>query len=89
MVMDLKKKIDDDSEETDPWMIGSLMYLAKTKPDSFLVMNVLRQDKTHLITIKHILRYASIVNLSLQDMQIQIEQRVQWTRREHMVLVLP
>jgi hypothetical protein len=67
------------------------MYLANTRPDSCLVMNVLRQSmsqprQTHLIAVKHILRYAPSVNLSLQDMQIQIEQRVQWTGREHWLL---
>jgi hypothetical protein len=82
--MDLKKINDDDSDEIDPQLIGSLMYLAKTIPDSCLVMNVLRQSmiqprQTHLIAIKHILRYAPSVNLSLQDMQIHIEKRLQWT----------
>jgi hypothetical protein len=85
---------DDDSNEIDPQLIGSLMYLANTRPDSFLVMNVPRQSmlqprQTHLIEVKHILRYSPNVNLSLQDMQIQIEQILQWTRREHPVVVLP
>jgi hypothetical protein len=39
--MDLKKKIDDDSNETDPKLIGSLMYLVNTRLDSFHVVNVL------------------------------------------------
>jgi hypothetical protein len=93
-VMDLKKMNDDASDESDPQMIGPLMYLANTRPDSCLVMNVLRQSmsqprQTHLIAVKHIFRYAPSVNLSLQDMQIQIEQRVQWTGREHSIVVLP
>ena len=39
--MDLKKKIDDDSNETDPLMIGSMMYLVNTRLDSCHVVNVL------------------------------------------------
>jgi hypothetical protein len=39
--MDLKKKIDDDLDETDPHLIGSLMYLVNTKLDSRYAMNVL------------------------------------------------
>jgi hypothetical protein len=93
-VMDLKKMNDDASDESDPRLIGPLMHLANTRPDSCLVMNVLRQSmsqsrQTHLIIVKHILRYAPSVNLILQDMQIQIEHRVQWTGREHLVVVLP
>jgi hypothetical protein len=38
--MDLKKKIDDDSDETDPQLIGSLMYLVNTRLDSCHAMNV-------------------------------------------------
>jgi hypothetical protein len=32
-VMDLKKMNDDDSNEIDPHLIGSLMYLVNTTPD--------------------------------------------------------
>jgi hypothetical protein len=39
-VLDLKKKIDDDSDETDPQLIGSLMYLVNTKLDSYHAVNV-------------------------------------------------
>jgi hypothetical protein len=39
--MDLKKKIDDDSDETNPQLIGSLMYLVNARFDSCHVMNVL------------------------------------------------
>jgi hypothetical protein len=104
-VMNLKKINDDDLDEIDPQLIGSLMYLVNTKLDSCYVVNVLSQSmsqprQTHWIAVKHELRYirgtvgyglryASNVNLSLQDMQIQIEQRVQWTGREHIVVVLP
>jgi len=42
--MDLKKMSDDASNRSDPQLIGPLMYLAKTRPDSFLVMNILRQS---------------------------------------------
>ena len=38
--MDLKKNIYDDSNEIDPHMIGSLMYLVNTKLDSCHAMNV-------------------------------------------------
>ena len=38
--MDLKKKIDDDSNETDLHLIGSLMYLVNTRPDLCDAMNV-------------------------------------------------
>ena len=40
MVMDLKKMDDDDSDEIDPQLIGSLMYLVNTRLDSCLVVNV-------------------------------------------------
>jgi hypothetical protein len=91
-VMDLKKNIDDDLDETDPQLIGSLMYLVNTRLDSCYAMNVLSHSmsqlrRNHWTTTKHVLRYirgtagygmryASSVNLSLQDMSIQIEQRV-------------
>jgi hypothetical protein len=39
--MDLKKKIDNDSDETDPQLIGSLVYLVNTRPDLFHVVSVL------------------------------------------------
>ena len=38
--MDLKKKNDDDSDETDPQLIGSLMYLVNTILDSCHAVNV-------------------------------------------------
>jgi hypothetical protein len=104
IVMDLKKVNDDDSDEIDSQLIGSLMYLVNTRPNSCYAVNVLSQSMSqprqpHWIAVKHVLRYirgtigyglryASSVNLSLQDMLIQIEQKVQWTRREHLVVVL-
>jgi hypothetical protein len=62
MVMDLKKMNDDDSDEIDPQLIGSLMYLVNTRPDSCYAVNVLSQfmsqsRQTHEIAIKHVLRY--------------------------------
>ena len=39
--MDLKKMNDDDSDEIDPQIIGSLMYLVNTRPDSCYAVNVL------------------------------------------------
>jgi hypothetical protein len=90
-VMDLKKMNDDDSDEIDPQLIGSLMYLVNTRPDSCYAVNVLSQSmsqsrQTHWIAVKHVLRYirgtvgyglryASSVNLSLQDMLIRIPQK--------------
>jgi hypothetical protein len=38
--MNLKKKIDDDSDETDPQLIESLMYLVNTRLDSCHAVNV-------------------------------------------------
>jgi hypothetical protein len=85
-VMDLKKMNDDNSNKIDPQLIGSLMYLVNTRPDSCYVVNVLSHSmiqprQTHWTTTKHVLRYiqgtvgyglryASSVNLSLQDMPI-------------------
>jgi hypothetical protein len=51
-VMDLKKMNDDDSNEIDPQLIGSLMYLVNTRLDSFYAVNVLshsmsRPRQTH------------------------------------------
>jgi hypothetical protein len=88
MVMDLKKMNDVsiDSGEIDPHLyrqlIGSLMYLANTRPDICYAVNVLSQfmnqlRQTHWIAAKHVLRYlrgtvgyglryASNVDLSLQ-----------------------
>jgi hypothetical protein len=40
-VMDLKKKIDDVLDETDPQMIGSMMYMVNTRLDSCHAVNVL------------------------------------------------
>jgi hypothetical protein len=103
--MDLKKMIDGDSDETDPQLIGSLMYPVNNRLDSFYVVNVLSHSmsqlrQTHWIAVKHVLRYirgtvgcglryASSVNLSCTNMSIQIEQRVQWTGRAHPVFFLP
>jgi hypothetical protein len=104
-VMDLKKMKDDDSDEIDPQLIGSLMYLVNTSLYSCYAVNELSRSmsqsrQTHRIVVKHVLRYirgtvgyglryASSVNLRLQDMPIQIEKRVQWTGRTHLVVVLP
>jgi hypothetical protein len=86
MVMDLKKMSDTNSGNVDPQLyrqlIGSLMYLANTRPDICFVVNVLSQFRsqpkhTHWIVAKHVLRYlqgtigyslryASNVDLSLQ-----------------------
>jgi hypothetical protein len=79
--MDLKKKIDDDSDETNTKLIGSLMYLVNTRLYSYHALNVLshfmsQSRQTHWATTKHVLRYirdivgyglryASNVNLSL------------------------
>ena len=43
MVMDLNKMNDDDSDEIDPQLIGSLMYLVNTRLDSCYAVNVLSQ----------------------------------------------
>jgi hypothetical protein len=43
MVMDLKKMNDDDSDEIDPQLIGSLMYPVNTRPDICYAVNVLSQ----------------------------------------------
>jgi hypothetical protein len=39
-MMDLKKKLDDDLDETDPQLIGSLMYMVNTRLDSCHAVNV-------------------------------------------------
>jgi hypothetical protein len=39
MVMDLKKMNDDDSDEIDPQLIGSLMYRVNTRPDLCYAVN--------------------------------------------------
>jgi hypothetical protein len=60
MQMDLKKNIDDDSNETNPQLIGSLMYLVNTKIDSCYVVNshsMSQPKQTHSTTTKHVLRY--------------------------------
>jgi hypothetical protein len=41
MVMDLKKVNDDDIEEIDPQLIGSLMYLVNNRLDSCYAVNLL------------------------------------------------
>jgi hypothetical protein len=46
-MMDLKKTNDDDSNEIDPQLIGSLMYLVNTRLDSFYVVNVLSHSMSH------------------------------------------
>jgi hypothetical protein len=43
-VMDLKKINDDASDGSAPQLIGPLMYLANTIPNSCLVINVLRKS---------------------------------------------
>jgi hypothetical protein len=60
--MDLNKMNDDNSEKIDPQLIGSLMYLVNTRPDSCYAVNVLSQPmsqltQTHWIAVKHVLRY--------------------------------
>jgi methyl coenzyme M reductase subunit D len=42
-VMDLMKMNDDDSDEIDPQLIGSLMYMVNTRPDSCYAVNMLSQ----------------------------------------------
>ena len=86
--MDLKKNIDDDLDESDPQLFGSLMYLVNTRIDSCHAVNVLSfhestktasldNNKTCIkIYTRYGLRYASNLNLSVQDMSIQIEQKV-------------
>jgi hypothetical protein len=46
-MMDLKKMNDDDSNDIDPQLIGSLMYLVNTRPDSCYAVNVLSQSMSH------------------------------------------
>ena len=47
-MMDLKKKNDGDSDETNPQLIGSLMYPVNTRLDSCHTMNVMSQPRqTH------------------------------------------
>jgi hypothetical protein len=60
--MDLKKMNDNDSDEIDPQLIGSLMYLVNTRHDSYYAVNMLIQSMSqprqiHWITVKHVLRY--------------------------------
>jgi hypothetical protein len=73
---------DDNSDDIDPQLIGSLMYLVNTRPIIYNVVNVLSQFmgqpiQTHWIVEKHVLRYlrgtvgyglryASSVDLRLQ-----------------------
>jgi hypothetical protein len=62
IVMDLKKMNDDDSDEIDPQLIGSLMYLVNTRLDSCYAVIVLNQSmsqlrQNHWIVVKHVLRY--------------------------------
>jgi hypothetical protein len=56
MMMDLKKINDDDSDEIDPQLIGSLMYLVNTRLDICYAVNVLSQfmsqpRQTHWIAV--------------------------------------
>ena len=44
MVMDLKKMSGDDSDEIDPQLIGSLMFMVNTRLDSCYAVNVLSQS---------------------------------------------
>ena len=68
MVMNLKKlnKTSSDLGEIDPHLyrqlIGSLMYLVKTRPDICYAVNVLNQfmsqpRQTHWIAAKYVLKY--------------------------------
>jgi hypothetical protein len=66
MVTDMRKLRDSDSDPVDaslyPQLIGSLMYLVNTRPDSCFVVNMLSQFQVeprqeHWIAAKHILRY--------------------------------
>jgi hypothetical protein len=62
MVMDLKKMNDDDSDEIDPQLIESLMYLVNNRLDSCYAVNILSNSmsqtrQTHWTTKKHVLRY--------------------------------
>jgi hypothetical protein len=43
-VIDLKKMNDDDSDKIDPQLIGSLMYLISTRPDSCYAVKMLSQS---------------------------------------------
>jgi hypothetical protein len=43
-MMDLKKMNDDNLDKIDPQLIGSLMYLVNTRPDSFYSVNVIIQS---------------------------------------------
>jgi hypothetical protein len=61
-VMDLKKMNDDDSNEIDPQLVGSLIYLVNTRLDSCYAVNVLSHSmsqprQTHWTAVKHVLRY--------------------------------
>jgi hypothetical protein len=48
MVMDLNKMSDVDSDEIDPQLIGSLMYLVNTRLDSYHAMSVLSHFMSQL-----------------------------------------
>jgi hypothetical protein len=43
----LKKMNDDDLDEIDPQLIGSLMYLVNTSPDSCYVVNMLSKSSAN------------------------------------------
>ena len=105
MALNLKLLTDASSETVDATMhhkmIGSLMYLMKTRPDIFFSMNTLSQFLTdlrhvHLISAKHILRYLKGTvdyglkydvnqNINLEGYLIQIGQAVPWIGREPQV----
>jgi hypothetical protein len=93
-VMDLKKMNDNDSDEIDPQLIGSLMYLVDNRLDSCYAVNVPRNSmsqprQTHWTTAKHVLRYlrgtvryglryASSEDLSFQGYAEWTESTVDW-----------
>jgi hypothetical protein len=61
-MMDLKKTNKDDSDEIDPQLIRSLMYLVNTALDSCYAVNELSHSmsqsrQTHWTTTKHVLRH--------------------------------
>ena len=47
-MMNLKKMNDDDLDDIDPQMIGSLMYLVNTRSNSCYAVNVLSQSMSQL-----------------------------------------
>jgi len=58
----LKKINDNDLDKINPLLIGPLMYLVNTRPDSCYAVNVLSQSMSqlrqiHWIVENHVLRY--------------------------------